>query len=78
MAQRKLVMSAVIPALDSVSDAQLLAWIKIVVDELMDIEERFFTVASELTDGNQDLRAIATPTLQVGEYQIQATEWKDD
>src|SRR6266511_396825 len=40
IAQRKLVMSTVIPALDTVSDEQLLTWIKLVTDELVAIEKK--------------------------------------
>lgn len=76
-------MSAVIPALDSVTDEQLLAWIKIVTDELVNIEERFYIVDGKLYDGNDNPQEyvndeqITTPTLQIGETTIEAVKFVD-
>jgi len=50
--------------LDTVSDEQLLTWIKLVTDELVAIEKRFYILGGALCDNGEklqeDLQALQT------------------
>lgn len=70
-----MVLAAVVPALDSVSDKQLLEWIKLVTTELVNIETRFCVVDGVIVDVQE---TSVVPTLDLGGTQIQATQWTDD
>lgn len=81
-------MSVVTPVLDTVNEAQLLEWVRLVTDELVAIEERFYVVDGNVIDsqaapkydedGGLNTPPIQPPTLVVGDTVIQATTFTDD
>lgn len=63
-------MSVVLPVLDSVNDAQLLEWVKLVTDELVDIEERFQVIDGIVIDTKENPSHDADGGLNTPQDQI--------
>ena len=70
-------MSLVIPALVTINDVQLLEWIRIVTDELLSIEERFYVSDGVVIDEKENAQE-KTPVLEIGEHRIEAITFIDE
>jgi hypothetical protein len=69
------------PVLATVNDEQLLEWIRLVTDKLVEIEERFYVVDGIVHDGNlnaQENDQKKTPALVIGNTVIEATTFTDE
>jgi hypothetical protein len=81
-------MSVVQPVLDTVNEVQLMEWIRLVTDKLVEVEERFYVVDGIVIDsqehpetdedGGANTPPIQPPTLEIGEYKIQAVQFTDE